>query len=118
MWDLTKLYTTGEVTLIATGGHMLGDFNGDSIVDAADLTAWKTGFGVTGVATSAQGDADGDLDVDGADFLVWQRQLGSAPVVATSGAVPEPATLMLIVLAAAGVSSERRWYASRVSNTQ
>ena len=39
------------------------------------------------------------VDADGADFLVWQRQLGlPAPAIAASAAVPEPATLAMVVL--------------------
>lgn len=75
-WDLSQLYTTGEVTLIAAAGLALGDFNGDGVVNATDLASWKTGFGAAGAAARAQGDADGDHDVDGADFLAWQQQLG------------------------------------------
>ena len=40
-----------------------------------------------------EGNADGDGDVDGADFLAWQRELGSTAAVA----VPEPATLLVLV---------------------
>ena len=44
------------------------DFDGNQMVNAADLGRWKSNFGST-AASKAQGDADGDLDVDGADFL-------------------------------------------------
>ena len=88
-WDLSRLYTTGEVTLTAAGGLVLGDFNGNSVVDADDLASWKTGFGTTGNATCTQGDADCDHDVDGADFLAWQRRFGVlTPVVTANASVP------------------------------
>jgi hypothetical protein len=55
-----------------------GDFDGNGLVNAADLThptlGWKTRYGT---------------DLDGNDFLDWQRGL-NVPVAA---AVPEPATL-------------------------
>ncbi len=107
-WDFSQLYTTGEATLTSAGGVILGDFNGDSIVGSADLLAWKAGYGTTGNAVRTQGDADGDLDVDGGDFLVWQRQLGSAPpVTAAPTPVPEPATVVLLILAATGLRARQ-----------
>ncbi len=104
-WDLSQLYTTGEVTLVVASGSVLGDFSGDGLVTAADLLAWNAGFGLSNAATHAQGDADGDNDVDGADFLVWQRQFGSSALAASVGPpVPEPATVLLAFLAAASIS--------------
>ncbi|MBA4107866.1 MAG: hypothetical protein C0485_19205 [Pirellula sp.] len=99
LWDLTKLYTTGEVTLTGVAELLLGDFNGDSVINADDLATWQTGFGTTIAASGAQGDADGDHDVDGADFLAWQRQVGSTLMVAATDAVPEPSTCVTYLLA-------------------
>jgi hypothetical protein len=72
-------------------------------VDGVDLATWKTGFGATDSASHIQGDADGNRDVDGTDFLIWQRQLGSA----TTTALPEPATLRLIVAGVLAMVSRR-----------
>ena len=44
-WVLTKLYTTGEITLLPSA-----DFNCDSHVEGADLASWRTGFGTFGSA--------------------------------------------------------------------
>jgi hypothetical protein len=72
------------------------DFNGDSSVDAADLSILKANFGATGleIDSMAFGDANRDRRVDGADFLLWQRAF-----VAGGGAlsVPEPATALLVI---------------------
>ena len=73
-----------------------GDFDDNRVVDAADLSVWKTGFETAGSATYLQGDADADQDVDGADFLVWQRQLGRGASAATFS-VPEPASWTLAI---------------------
>src|SRR4051812_36082528 len=43
-WDLSKLYTTGEVTLAAAPGFS-GDFNGNGVVDAADYVVWRKNHG-------------------------------------------------------------------------
>jgi T5SS/PEP-CTERM-associated repeat protein len=82
------------------------DFNGDNVVDAADLAIWRMNIG-TGT-TPAQGDADGDGDVDGADFLIWQRTLGPVPVVPATATVPEPGSLALAASALAFVAAYRR----------
>ena len=45
-------------------------------------------------------DADNDADSDGADFLTWQQQLGSTTATAAQTAIPEPASAVLLALAA------------------
>ncbi len=55
-----------------------GDYNGDLVVDALDLSQWSANFGQSSGANHDDGDSDGDSDVDGADFLAWQRQLGTS----------------------------------------
>jgi hypothetical protein len=68
----------------------VGDFNGDGVVNAADLARWQSNLGMIG-ATAWQGDANGDGMVDGLDLLIWQRMLGAATPMTT--AVPEPSTI-------------------------
>jgi enterochelin esterase family protein len=71
------------------------DFNEDGVVDAADLSLWKTGSGKSLGASRLDGDADGDRDVDGADFLLWQSQQGSQTQESVKG-IPEPDSTALI----------------------
>jgi hypothetical protein len=82
-----------------------GDFDGDDDVDGADFVAWQTNFPLASGAQWFQGDADGDGDVDGADFVVWQTNF---PSTAGPASVPEPASVVLIVGAAAGLAGFRR----------
>jgi len=75
----------------------------------ADLAQWQGDFGV-----NAMSDADNDGDSDGADFLAWQRQLGSVAAGGqASAAAPEPATWVLLTLAAAGACLRQHRSASR-----
>lgn len=74
------------------------------------------------VPASTPGDFDQDGDVDGRDFLVWQRNTsvgnlsdwqnnyGTGSLTASSAAVPEPGTLMLVLgLAAIRCRHFHRW---------
>jgi len=90
------------------------DFDGDFDVDGDDLASWQSEFGFVTGATHMQGDADGDRDVDGADFLTWQRQLGGAATVAATAAIPEPATLLLLVSGALAMFLRRRAAVSKI----
>ncbi|MAT69996.1 MAG: hypothetical protein CMJ58_10790 [Planctomycetaceae bacterium] len=82
------------------------DFNGDGAVNAADLAAWQTAYGIDDTA-----DANADGVSDGSDFLAWQRNVGAVASVAwATTAVPEPASLWLAASAvvAAGYARRRR----------
>jgi hypothetical protein len=103
-WDLSQLDTTGDVTLLPDA-----DFDGDGLVGAADLDAWKTYAGRASGATNAQGDADYDGDVDGGDFMAWQRLLGASMTTTPPvGSVPEPAALALVAAGSAWTGALRR----------
>jgi len=84
MWVIQ--YESTSVSLLVT---VAGDFDGDGDVDGQDLAKWEGDFGGMG------SDADGDGDSDGVDFLLWQQHFASG--AATSLAVPEPATLLLLI---------------------
>lgn len=83
---------------------VVGDANGDRVVDGADLAAWRNHFGLAADATAAEGDFDANGQVDGADFLLWQREFDVPSDIA---AVPEPTTLGL-ALAGAWLAMRRR----------
>lgn len=83
------------------------DFDKDGDVDATDLAYWKGAFGLNQL-----GDANGDNRTDGSDFLIWQRQFGSGSALPASqsaaGAIPEPATGSLLLLASIALFAARR----------
>ncbi len=81
-----------------------GDFNLDSVVDAADFTVWRDSFGSI-VAPYALGDANGDGFVQQLDYESWRANFGQSGQVGQSvfaGTVPEPASWGLAAVAACG----------------
>jgi hypothetical protein len=76
---------------------LLGDYNADSVVDAADYVVWR----------KTDGSSDG--------YDVWLQNFGNVAAGsgsishAASGAVPEPSSIFLLVLGAATLAGGRSW---------
>ncbi len=79
---------------VLTDQVLAADFDNNGIVNDVDLAIWQAAYAIDGT-----GDADFDGDTDGDDFLIWQQQLGSG-ALSTASAVPEPATVWLLAIAA------------------
>jgi hypothetical protein len=88
----------------ATTTPLLGDFNGDHSVDAADYIVWKENFG-TSFNLNGNGDETGPSQnmVDDADYAMWSSHFGntSAGGGADATGAPEPCTWVLAVAAVA-----------------
>ncbi|WP_146441682.1 hypothetical protein [Botrimarina colliarenosi] len=83
---------------------LLGDFNDDGLVDAADYTVWRDNLGQP--AGALANDVDGALQggtIGPAQYDRWAANYGAtaAPTVA----IPEPATLALAALFATGAAA-------------
>jgi T5SS/PEP-CTERM-associated repeat protein len=103
-WALAS--SGGSASITAQSVSLQADFNGDGLVNGADLALWRGGMGVSANALHSQGDADGDLDVDGADFLVWQRQFGMSAASALAS-IPEPNSISLLLIVATASAFRR-----------
>jgi hypothetical protein len=78
------------------------DFNNDGIVDGADFIVWQRGQGAAG--NNGAGDANGDGNVNAADLAIWKTKFGGPTV----GAVPEPASAVLVAFTGVTLLSSAR----------
>jgi hypothetical protein len=82
------------------GTAVPGDYNANGIVDAADYTVWRDTLGST-TRFVANGDNTGASHalIDQADYTFWKSHFGATAGAGSlsSGAVPEPASWLLLV---------------------
>jgi trimeric autotransporter adhesin len=83
-----------------TSTALLGDYNGNGVVDAADYTKWRDTLGQN-VAMGSGADGDNSGKIDAGDYTVWKNNFGehngSGSLSAESQAVPEPTSAMLLL---------------------
>jgi hypothetical protein len=76
-----------------------GDYNRNNVVDSADYVLWKDTLGSNvPMGTGADGNRDGTVSPD--DYAVWRShfsQTASGAAAGIASAVPEPATLALLL---------------------
>jgi hypothetical protein len=100
-WDTSKLLTTGELSVMMSAG-LLGDYNSNGAVDAADYAFWRDRLGQN-VALPNKDPNDTDNMVTQAEFDFWRSRFGatSSPAAGaiSASSVPEPGTWVLTMLA-------------------
>jgi hypothetical protein len=97
MWDLSRLYATGEVSVVAAS--LEGDYNGNGLVDQGDLDMVLGNWGIAAANEPAEWVNDppsGFIDQDELDGVLggWGNSLASV----SAAAVPEPTAGILVVL--------------------
>lgn len=85
------------VTLSATADPLVGDYNHNGTVDAADYVVWRDSLGQSGMGLAADGD-DSEM-IDAADYEIWKQHFGeSASGGGSAAPVPEPTAAVALVL--------------------
>jgi hypothetical protein len=106
-WEGEVAWTGGRIEESRIEGALLvplppGDYNGNGTVDTADFVIWRKALGqsnMTPIGFLADGDGDGQADED--DYNIWLANYGKTSIGNLPGAagVPEPGTLLMLVLA-------------------
>lgn len=110
----TEQLTTAQINTVLQSSFpqpiattLVGDYNHNGIVDAADYAVWRNTNGSTSLLAA---DGDGNRRIDGGDYTVWRSHFG-----ATSGAgqlltfaVPEPGSCTFFLAALLAVLAVRR----------
>jgi autotransporter-associated beta strand protein len=92
---------------------LLGDYNHNGIVDAADYTVWRD---TVGSMTRLAADGNGDGVVDQADMELWRMHFGEtsgSSVTGESIAAPEPESCFLAMASLLGIPFLQRRFSCR-----
>jgi endonuclease/exonuclease/phosphatase family metal-dependent hydrolase len=112
------------VTFDMPNCSLLVDLNDDCSLDSADWSMFRSGqfrdmTGLTPAQAYAMGDLNGDFRNDHADFLIFKSAFeaayGQGSFEALFAHVPEPSTIMLVMLAALFVRRMRSYRSVRWS---
>jgi hypothetical protein len=90
-WDLDVGTTSIMLGITGSLPGVQGDFNGNGVVDAADYVLWRNGGPL-------QNDPSPGLQPE--DYNFWRSRFGRTTAGGNAAAVPEPASLMLLLIGA------------------
>jgi arylsulfatase A-like enzyme len=93
---------------------VLGDFNDDRQVNAADYTVWRANYGST---TNLAADANGNGVVDTADYVIWRKataaDTGNGASISPKAplqSAPEPHSAILLAILLTALACRRPVY--------
>ena len=92
------------------GASVAGDYNSNGVVDAADYVVWRNTNGQN-VTPGTGADGNGDGAVNASDYTFFRARFGNTSgsgVGSGAGAVPEPTTAVLVLMACLAMANVRR----------
>ncbi len=104
-WNTSQLYTTGVLSVASPG--LLGDYNQNGIVDAADYVVWRKNEGTNNVLPN---DSIGGT-IGHAQYDEWRAQFGQTTSSGSiaSAPVPEPSSIRVLAIVCCGLFARRRF---------
>ncbi len=98
------------IVLLIPPAGLPGDYNDDGTVGAADYAVWRDTLNQTGSGLAADGNGDNRIDSD--DYDIWRahfgQSAGSGAGAHANAAIPEPGTLVLLIVGMLSIGSCRR----------
>jgi hypothetical protein len=96
-----NILDSGSITVALAVPAVPGDYSNNGVVDAADYVAWRNSLGAAvTLPNEVSGVTPGSVTAE--DYNAWRERFGSTAGTAASasvaGAVPEPATLALLLI--------------------
>ncbi|MEX2092400.1 MAG: choice-of-anchor Q domain-containing protein, partial [Pirellulales bacterium] len=82
-----------EVQSVVVPPELLGDYNEDGAVDAADYTVWRDTLGQSGVSPYSGADGSGNGSIGPEDFDVWKSHFGETLPASGGGASEQRAEI-------------------------
>jgi hypothetical protein len=115
--NLAADWAEAHIEMLTSPPKLLGDYNFDGIVDAADYVVWRDTLNST-TQLAADGDMNGTVDVG--DFGVWRANFGAvmsgAAAAVHAVAVPEGSAIGLALIALSCVGLSRNFLCKRAPN--
>jgi hypothetical protein len=92
------------------GTSVPGDYNGNDVVDTADYVLWRKMPGAVPANFNFRNEVVTPGTVDAGDYTAWRARFGNNSAFGSglgSGAVPEPASGLLLLIAGAAIGIRR-----------
>ena len=107
-------FTEATALLVVPERSLIGDFSDDGVIDSADYVVWRN---AAPTATLPNDDSPGI--VDASDYGDWRANFGTtsagkSAAGLTTEFVPEPITLLLLLVAAEVLGTVRRGHENKV----
>ncbi len=101
------IFAPGLLLLESTMAGLPGDYNGNGLVDAVDYTLWRDNLGLD--SSVLGGNGSGAASVVQADYDLWKSHFGESVASRSEvDPIPEPASLLLALLALTAVPLHMR----------